>query len=187
MAIPPRDSDAGRARELGNLGAPERLETIRTGPEDLPADVDVLWHLGTHDLSIAVEILGTVAPVRRGTRRQRFHRTDHAVPSDDGAASPGRSTGWTSQRAFPNGTGASVVSGTDASAELDRADAGTLSVRTRDDTKQVPVAQTMPLAEELRVFLAHLAGGPPPVSDAATALLIAQRLSELQTAGATRA
>ena len=67
----------------GRLGTPERLETIRTGPEALPPDVDVLWHLGTHDLSIAVEILGNVAPVRaRG--RSRSRGTDHAVPGDDG-------------------------------------------------------------------------------------------------------
>ena len=75
-----------------------------------------------------------------------------------------------------------VVSGTEASAVLEHPEATTVSVRTQDGTEQVPVAQTMPLAEELRVFLAYLAGGPPPVSDAATALVIAQRLSELERA-----
>src|SRR5207248_872476 len=48
----------------GDLGTPVRLETTRTGPASLPSDVDVLWHLGTHDLSIAVEILDAVAPIR---------------------------------------------------------------------------------------------------------------------------
>ena len=51
---------------------------------------------------------------------------------------------------------------------------------THDGTEEIPIATVMPLAEELRVFLAHLDGGPPPVSDVNTALIIAERLDELQ-------
>ena len=73
-----------------------------------------------------------------------------------------------------------IVSGTEGSALLDRAEAPAISLRTDHGVEEVAIPPTMPLAEELRVFLAHLDGGPPPVSDAATALAIAQRLSELQ-------
>ena len=163
----------------GTLGTPDRLETIRTGPEALPPDVDVLWHLGTHDLSIAVEILGTVAPVRAAHAiRDSAGRITQCRATMAGVAGPTHQ--MTAAAGVPERVRRVVVSGTEASAALDHPEATSVSVRTHDDTKQVPVAQTMPLAEELRVFLAHLVGGPPPVSDAATALLIAQRLSELQ-------
>jgi predicted dehydrogenase len=165
----------------GKLGTPEQLETIRTGPEVLPPDVDVLWHLGTHDLSIAVEILGAVAPVwAADSTRDAAGRITQCRATMGSVAGPEHRL--TVAAGVPERVRRVVVSGTEASAVLDHPGATTVSVRTHERTEQVPVAQTMPLAEELRVFLAYLAGGPPPVSDVATALVIAQRLSELQQA-----
>jgi predicted dehydrogenase len=165
----------------GKLGTPERLETIRTGPEVLPPDVDVLWHLGTHDLSIALEILDGVAPVRAAdATRDAAGRITQCRATMGSVGGPEH---WmTVAAAVPERVRRVVVAGTEASAVLDHPEATAVSVRGRDRTEHVPVAQTMPLAEELRVFLAHLAGGPPPVSDVTTALVIAQRLSELQRA-----
>jgi predicted dehydrogenase len=170
----------------GKLGTSERLETIRTGPEVLPPDVDVLWHLGTHDLSIAVEILGAVAPVRAADATR-----DAAGRITQCRATMGRVAGaehrLTVAAGVPERVRRVVVSGAEGSAVLDHPDATTVSVRTDERTEQIPIAQTMPLAEELRAFLAYLAGGPPPVSDSATALVIAQRLSDLQRAADPRA
>ena len=164
----------------GKLGTPQRLETIRTGPEPLPPDVDVLWHLGTHDLSIAVEILGAVAPVQEHDTRDAAGRITQCRATM--ANVPGPEHRMTVAAGVPERVRRVVVSGTEASAVLEHPEATTVSVHTHDGVEEVAIPPTMPLAEELRVFLAHLDGGPPPVSDAATALVIAQRLSELQRA-----
>ena len=170
-----------RLVSMGRLGEPKRLVTIRTGPEQLPEDVDVLWHLGPHDLSIAVEILGDVARVREAY-----------VTRDD----LGRITGCETTMALAQGpehrmtlgVGVSerirkvVVSGTEASAWLEHPDAHVVSVSAAGDTEDIAIPPTLPLAEELRVFVAHLEGGPRPVSDMATAVAIARRLSELRSA-----
>jgi predicted dehydrogenase len=167
--------------QSGELGPLERLETIRTGPEALPPDVDVLWHLGTHDLSIAVEILGTVAPVRTAHATRdiagRITQCRATMASDAGPQHRMTAAAGVSDRVRRV-----VVSGTEASAVLDHPNAPTVSVRAHDGTQSIPLRQALPLAEELRAFLAYLTGGPAPVSDAATALVIAQRLSELQRA-----
>jgi predicted dehydrogenase len=167
----------------GSLGTPQRLETIRTGPEPLPPDLDVLWHLGTHDLSIAVEILGAVAPPREvlATRDPTGRITQCRATM---AHSSGAEHRMTVAAGVPDRVRRIIVSGTEASAILDRSDAPAISVHTQHRTEEVALPPTMPLAEELRVFLAHLNGGPPPVSDAATALAIAQLLSELQLVAA---
>jgi hypothetical protein len=75
-----------------------------------------------------------------------------------------------------------VLSGSDASAMLDQPDARAISVDDHGRVDEIALPSTAPLAEELRVFLAHLDGGPPPVSDVTTAVTIAERLTELQHA-----
>src|SRR5262249_55081571 len=47
----------------GALGTVESLATTRTGPQSLPDDVDVTWHLAVHDVAIALELLGAVPHV----------------------------------------------------------------------------------------------------------------------------
>jgi predicted dehydrogenase len=43
-----------------------------------------------------------------------------------------------------------------------------------------PISAEWPLERELRAFVEHLAGGPPPRSSAADGLLIVRRLAELR-------
>jgi predicted dehydrogenase len=161
----------------GRLGTPRTLETTRTGPEALPEDVDVLWHLGTHDLSIAVEILGVLPPV-------------HDVDATRDAG--GRICGC---RVTMRGDGPShemvlgaearsrvrrvVVVGSEATAVLERPDAPALALHHEGGVEHIDISPAMPLAAELRAFFAYLAGGPPPVSDAATALAILRRLTDI--------
>jgi hypothetical protein len=75
-----------------------------------------------------------------------------------------------------------VLAGRDATAILERSDAPAISVDRHGHVEELALPSTPPLAEELRVFLAYLDGGEAPVSDAATALTIAERLTELQRA-----
>jgi predicted dehydrogenase len=163
----------------GRLGTVLRLETIRTGPEHLPPDVDVLWHLGPHDLSIAVEILGGVAPVRdaSGSRDAdgRMTRCDAMMST---VAGP--------EHRMMLAVGASdrirrvTVVGREGSAALEHPDSPVVAVSTVGGAHAIPISMTMPLAEEVRVFVEHLGGGPPPVSSMATAVDIARCLVEIQ-------
>ena len=175
------------AATSGQLGTVQRLETIRTGPAPLPADVDVLWHLGTHDLAISVEILGPAARAReaRATRdvtgRIRACQATLTHPS-------GCEHRMTLASSVPDRVRRVVITGTEATAVLEDAEATSISVRGADRVEKIALAPTSPLTEELRAFVAHLDGGPPPVSDAATALAIARQLSALERlAEATRA
>jgi len=163
----------------GRLGTIERLATTRTGPGTLPPDVDVLWHLGTHDLSIAVEILGGVAPIRNveATHDSSGLITQCTVSMGQLPAAEHR---MVVAAGVPAQVRRFVVTGSDASAVVEGADVSAISVHRRDGVETLTIPRTMPLTQELRAFLVHLGGGSPPVSDAATALTIARQLSEMQ-------
>jgi predicted dehydrogenase len=53
-------------------------------------------------------------------------------------------------------------------------------LRAREE--RVPIPQDMPLLAEIRAFLEHLRGGPPPMTDAAEDLAIVERLAEIDAA-----
>jgi predicted dehydrogenase len=163
----------------GGLGEPARLETTRTGPGSLPSDVDVLWHLGTHDLSIAVEILDGLAPIREvhATRDSTGRITRCSVAMGQEANLEHR---MLVAAGVPDHVRRFVVSGSEGSAVLDGAYATTLTVHRRAGVETLAVPHVQPLVEELRTFMAHLAGGPPPVSNFSTAVDIARHLSEMQ-------
>jgi predicted dehydrogenase len=166
----------------GRLGSPVTLETTRTGPGTLPPAVDVLWHLATHDLSIALAVLGTVPPVRsaRAERDATGRITWCRATMADGAGTTHR---MTTAVGVADRVRRVVVAGSGASAVLDHPDAPSVRIqRPGADDELLPVDRTMPLLAELAAFLDHLGGGPPPVSDIATALLVVQRLAELERA-----
>lgn len=170
----------------GRLGTLQRLETTRVGPGLLPPDVDVLWHLGPHDLSIAIDLLADIAPVVRA--RVTRDLDGRITGCDATMASPG---GPEHQMTLAAGVTPRVrrivLSGTAGSATLDRPDAPAISVHDELGVEAVALPPLAPLAEELRVFLAHLDGGPRPVSDIGTAVTIATRLTELQHVAAESA
>jgi predicted dehydrogenase len=173
----------GALVKSGRLGVPQQLVTVRIGPEQLPPDVDVLWHLGPHDLSIAVEVLGGVAPIREASATRdatgRITQCEATMATDSGPEHRMTLAMGVSDRVRKV-----VVTGTEASAVLEYPDAPVVAVcmRAGKGVEEIVVPSTMPLAEELSVFVEHLEGGPAPVSDMATALDIATRLSELQHA-----
>ena len=162
----------------GRLGTPRTLETIRTGPEELPTDVDVLWHLGTHDLSIAVEILGALPKPRAvDATRDADGRISHCRVTMGGDGPSHEMTLGAGARPRVRRV---VVEGSRATAVLERPDAPAIAVRDRHGVEHVDISQAMPLATELGAFLDYLDGGPPPVSDAATALAILRHLTDIE-------
>jgi predicted dehydrogenase len=163
----------------GRLGTVRRLETIRTGSQHLPPDVDVLWHLGPHDLSIAVEILGGLAPVEDacGSRTADSRLARCAATMRMPAGPEHRMTLAVD---VPDRVRRVTVVGSEGSAILQHPDASIVAMSTTDGTEAIAIPTTMPLAEELRAFVEHLEGGPPPVSSMTTAIDIARCLVEIQ-------
>jgi hypothetical protein len=55
-------------------------------------------------------------------------------------------------------------------------------VRTGEDrVEERPISTELPLLRELRAFVGHLDGGPPPRSSAAEGLTIVRRIAELRS------
>ena len=162
----------------GAVGTPLRLETTRTGPEALPPGIDVTWHLAVHDLSIALEILGSVPEARE---------------ADGGSTDEGR-IGWCEATLA---TGAGVEHRlTVAAGQADRrrdvrlvgSEGSVLLADARDDHVEIeragrrekhPIADAMPLECELRVFLAYLDGGPAPRSTIGEALAVCEQVARI--------
>lgn len=165
----------------GLLGSIVALETTRIGPEPLPDGVDVVWHLGTHDLSIALEILGSVGPLDTASGH---HDGDGRI--DECTARMAQDHGVVHTMVLGAGGRERIrsvrVVGREGSAALEWPEAPSISVDGPDGVEAIALGPTMPLAAELAAFLEYLDGGPPPVSDGASALAVARRLSEIQRA-----
>jgi predicted dehydrogenase len=156
----------------GRLGRVVGLQLQRLQWGHAHADVDPIWILAPHDLSIAVEILGQIP------------RPRSAVAERTGAGAAGliATLGvdpWLvleiSTR-HPTKRRAIRVVGTDAVAQLAGADEPIEIV----GAERIAVAGPPPLRLELEAFLGHLAGGPPPRSSAAEGARTVAVIAELR-------
>jgi predicted dehydrogenase len=161
----------------GELGRVIGLRTTRIG-RDRQHDVDAIWWLAPHDLSIALEVLGKLPAPRSAAAdsidgrafglfgllgespwhvleiscRADEHRRKVVLACEGGLA------------VLPESYSDSV--------RIVRADGS--------DDELRPVSAELPLLRELRAFVEHLDGGPPPRSSAAEGAAIVQAISELR-------
>jgi predicted dehydrogenase len=167
-------------RELvarGALGEPTMLETTRIGPQTLPPDVEVTWHLVVHDLAIALELLESVPRVRTADgdldRAGRLVRCRATLDTEAGVehhlvAAAGERDNLRRVRLL----------GTDRTALLASPNATVVSVSARDGSEEaIALPSDMPLERELAAFVAHCNGGPAPKSSGADALTICEQLA----------
>ena len=165
----------------GRLGTVTQVQTRRLGWGNHHPDVDMFWTLAPHDLSIVLEILGTLPPATAAV----------------GEIVPGGLVDFTG---LLGDTPAAVVNvsarhhernrsvrvhGTDGVAVMEDAYSDSVVlVRGHDPDEPEPevieVSTEWPLVRELRAFLEHLEGGPPPKSSAVDGALIVRRLTELR-------
>lgn len=166
--------DLARAGELGPVRS---LRTTRIGWANPHADVDAIWILAPHDLSIAIEILGRLPQPRVAVGERLGGRAVALLGllGDDP---------WI-------GLDVSVVTGEmrrevrlqcrDGIAVLADAYGEHVQIfRHGAPVEHRPIAIEPPLRRELGAFLAHLAGGPPPKSSAADGAAVVSVLTRLR-------
>lgn len=171
--------EVARLANSGELGEIVAVKSYRLGWGNPHADVNSIWILAPHDLSIALEILGDIPPPRFAFS---------ATPGDPGndmtallGADGGPSVVIQVSAHHPTPRRSIVVVGTKATAELANSYDECVRVAEADGRKRdIAIGTDMPLMTELQAFLSHLAGGPAPRSSAQHGLLIVERIAELR-------
>lgn len=173
------------AAKSGELGEILAIRSYRLGWGHSHSDVDALWILLPHDLAIALEVLGhlpaaaaalTPVPGRAVSdfiAVLRDHPEGPQVTIEIGTSHP------VTRRAV-------VVVGSRKAAQLaDSYDERIAIAEGAPDgafgaPQHRPAPGEPPLRRELRAFLDHLRGGPPPRSSATEGLLIIERIAALR-------
>jgi predicted dehydrogenase len=162
----------------GELGAVTGLRLARVSHGNPHADVDPIWILAPHDLSIVLEVLGAIPPARDAVVEWVGGRAEGLVGrlgddpwvTLDVSSTAGEKRRET--RLICEAGVAWLAGGYADHVGVARAIGG--------EPERRPVPDDMPLLRELRAFLAHLDGGPPPRSSAAEGAEIVRRVSELR-------
>ncbi|WP_162901605.1 Gfo/Idh/MocA family oxidoreductase [Breoghania sp. L-A4] len=168
----------------GALGEILAIRTYRLGWGNPHNDVDAVWILLPHDLSIVLEIMGDIPAARKADALIPGRPGDGIIATlQDG---PGDVLVTSEVSACQPASRRSVtVIGTLGTAQLaDSYDDCLLTVAAAPGQmatpQRLPVGTEMPLLLELSAFLSHLKGGPAPRSSAAEGLMIVERIHELR-------
>jgi predicted dehydrogenase len=160
----------GHIARSGELGPVRGLHSTRLGWDGPHPDVDCLWILLPHDLSIAIEVLGGI-PEPRAARVERLACGPAglvALLGDEPWLSIDVSVMSTSRRRelrLVCRDGVAVLPHPQApQVEILRAFDGSRERLGPPETRAV--SSELPLVRELRAFVDHVAGGPPPKSSA---------------------
>jgi len=170
--------------QSGELGPVEGLHTIRVGWGNPHTDVDGIWILLPHDLSIALEILGALPPARCAVADGQSAEPSqlHAhLGVDPWAVIEVSTRRLQRQREV-------CLYCRDGMAILPDAYARDIQiVRGRPDlntnpppAEDRPIPTEMPLLLELRAFVEHTRGGPPPKSSLADGVRIVHVIADLR-------
>lgn len=170
----------------GGIGDVRAIHIQRRGWGQPHLDVNAIWVLMPHDLSVALHWLGEIPPVR-------FARPTIPGSIDMGlivllGEAGGPPITIDMSIAAPEHRRTFTIVGSKASLEL--GDSYNAAIRVRRGAPADPkaaveaieIAQDMPLLLEIRAFLAYLEGGPPPMSSAREGLLIVERTAEIEAA-----
>ena len=164
--------------QRGDLGEVRSIRTTRRQWGTAHADIDCIWTLLPHDLSIVLHLLGEIPEVT------------HAWGTNENGdlVSAGATLGnqpWVrldvSTRAAERRRNISVEGAT-ATAVLSDTDYGAITLRETDadETRVIRVATTMPLLAELTAFGEYLCGGSPPMSTLAEAVTVVERCTRIR-------
>lgn len=171
--------ELARIARSEEYGPAEGLRSMRLGWGNPHADTDSLWVLAPHDLSIALEIFGAVPSV--------VSAAPDPLDPDKGAIAHLRTSGGapcTIEVSFghPVRLRRIALRCRDALCQLDDSDFGVISVHRPGEAapRQVKVADDMPLLAELRAFVDHVRGGPPPKSSLDEEIAIIEAIARIE-------
>lgn len=176
--------ELGRLARSGELGEIVSLRSFRLGWGNPHRDVDAIWILLPHDLSIALEVLGHLPEASFAMAGPPGRSDSELLAVLGGGAAGPRVTVEVSER-HPASRRAVTVAGTLGVAQLADSYDDRVLVMAADDPagtkpREIPVGKDMPLRLELEAFVRHLAGGEVPKSSASDALLIVERIDALR-------
>ena len=172
-----------RIAQSGELGPVLGLHTTRAQWGSPHHDVDCIWTLAPHDLSIALEVLGSIPPVRSAVaERVRGLPTGlYAILGDDPwmiLHVSSRHPGYRRETRLHCRDGVAILD--DSYSETVQIMRNTGSFETSPQVESRPIPGEMPLLRELSVFVAHLRGGPPPRSSAVEGASIVSTIVKLR-------
>ena len=172
--------------ELARSGAHGRIQGVTSvrhqwgNPHD---DVDAVWILAPHDLSIAVEILGHLpdpmyAVVDRAEGRITGMRALLGADPWHALSISARSATW--DRSVQVHTEDALLLLPDSyAAHVSVYRSGGLAFGDPPEPERVAVSTALPLGRELEAFVAHLTGGPAPKTSAADGVAAVECLERL--------
>jgi predicted dehydrogenase len=163
----------------GELGKPIGVRSVRRGWGHNHPDVDPVWTLAPHDLSIGLEILGEI-PAPIAAAGEWFGGVLWGVTAVLG------SEPWL----VIETTGASHVRRREVHLVCEQGIAWlpepyaeaigiAPSAALGDEPEWRRISTELPLLRELRAFVEHLGGGPPPRSSAAEGALVVERVAQI--------
>jgi predicted dehydrogenase len=174
----------GEIARSGELGRVHGIRTHRLGWGNPHEDVDGVWILAPHDLSIVLEILGEVPPARAAVL-ERVGRSvaglsgllggDPWVALEVSTSSPVR------QRRVTLHCEAGVLILGDGYSDRLEFYRQTAPLDTDVPDPEIrEISTEYPLLRELRAFVEHVRGGPPPRSSVHEGAEIVRRITELR-------
>jgi predicted dehydrogenase len=168
----------------GELGPVLGLRTTRVDWGNPHRDVDVVWILAPHELAIALEVLGEI-PEPRAARAEgvdgRLAGLTALLGADPWVAFEVGDR-WSERRREVRlhcAEGVAVlVDGWVDHVNVYRGHGGPAETLPAPELR--PISTEMPTLRELRAFVEHLSGGPPPRSSAAEGLLVVETIARLR-------
>ncbi len=167
----------------GDLGEVHGMRSTRTNWTSPRVDVDTTWTLLPHDLTLAIEVLGSI-PTPRSARTEEIGGRIVGVWADLG--DPGEP--WLMVEAsnrFRDKRREIRVHGSDAVAVLPGLDSTAIEIVRGHGT--VPVVEhrridsAEPITRELVAFLAYLDGGPAPKSDGLEGVAVVRAVEHIRS------
>ncbi len=176
----------GSLARSGELGAVYGLRSVRTNWTSPRGDTDSTWTLIPHDLSIAIAVLGALPEPRCAVVEQVNGRVVgmNATLGESPWIVIEASNRYRDKRRevrlhCEEGVAVLADGETDTLEILREGGPGPGSLEPRVEHRRFDPER--PLLRELRAFVTHLGGGPPPPTDAAEGLAVVRMVGRLRT------
>jgi predicted dehydrogenase len=178
--------ELGRQIQSGRLGTLLGYQSFRLGWGNPHRDVDAIWILMPHDLSMVLHLIGRIPPLQSAAPLLSKH-PEHGVSATFQADDSPTIT-ITIGTAFPIARRSVVVVGDRGSAQL--GDSYDETIEFRDGRAGDPdaaasvleIPREMPLLLELKAFCEHVRGGPPPLSSVEDGMAIVEAVARVRSA-----